>query len=290
MLEDSLLGRGALPEAFEYRVRGRLTLPQATVELHDYRFRQPQRALFEQPHGFLDLALSHRPGRALGRYVGAADGGPRPMGDIIFIPADHRLNSEWGAGAQSSICCRFHREPYDREDWSPGELDASLDVRSPFVRDVLVRLAREIEAPGFASEVMAEALCTQLAIELGRYFQTKRSNKDEHAGRLGAAQIRHIEDRLDGHGHPPSVAELALECGLSTRHFFRMFRATTGTTLTEFAAERRLARAKTMLTAPKPPIKAIAWACGFETAAAFSAAFRRATGTSPRAYRQQMSF
>ncbi len=287
MLEESLLGAGALPEAFECRVRGRLTLPHATVELHDYRFRRPQMALFAQPRGFLDLAVSQRPGQATGRYL-AGDGGARPLGDLIFIPGGQALRSEWGAGAQSSICCRFAEGVDDRQDWTVDELEASLDIRSPFVRDAMVRLAREIEAPGFASELMAEALCLQLGIELERYFRATPGRPEGHAGRLTAQQLRHIEQRLDGEGPPAGVAELALECGLSTRHFFRLFRATTGTTLSAFAAERRLARARAMLAAPRPPIKAIAWACGFETAAAFSAAFRRATGASPSDYRRQM--
>jgi AraC family transcriptional regulator len=68
-----------------------------------------------------------------------------------------------------------------------------------------------------------------------------------------------------------------------------MFRATTGRTLSDFAAERRIVRAKALLAGRKPAIKQIAHRCGFETAAAFSAAFRRATGVSPREFREQMA-
>ncbi|MDB5737520.1 MAG: AraC family transcriptional regulator [Sphingomonas bacterium] len=287
MLQGSMLEGAAFPEAFECRVRGRMALPHATLELHDYRFGRPQQAVFESHHAFLDLALSHRPGDPQGRYGAERS---RPMGDVIFIPAEHRLSSEWGAGAQSSICCQFEvPPPDDRTGWTPDELDASLDVRSPFVREALLRLAREIEQPGFGSELMAEALCTQLAIELGRYFRATRSTEEETGGRLSAAQLRHIEERLETPGRPPSIAELALECGLSTRHFFRIFKATTGTTLTDFATERRVVRARSLLADRGPAIKQVAWQCGFETAAAFSAAFRRATGISPRAYRRHMT-
>jgi AraC family transcriptional regulator len=289
MLETSVLPPTLLPDSFTCFVRGRIDLASVTVERHDYRFSRPQQSLFQSPYGFLDLALSPRPGAARGRYIDAPGDDSRPLGDVIFIPADHGLNSEWGAGAQSSICCRFGATlADDRDGWSMAELAASLDVRSPFVRDVLIRLAREIEAPGFGSELMAEALCTQLSIELGRYFRGLGDVGDEVSGRLSPAQLRHIEERLDAQGKAPSIAELALECGLSTRHFFRMFRATTGRTLMESAAERRVVRAKALLAARAPAIKEIAWRCGFETAAAFSAAFRRTTGVSPREYRQQM--
>jgi AraC family transcriptional regulator len=288
MLEESLLASEALPEAFECRVRGRMVLPLATVELHEYRFGRPQQALFESSYGFLDLALSRRPGAPRGRYVETPDRAPSPMGDVIFIPARHGLRSEWGAGSQRSICCGFDTLALDDSDgWNPDKLGASLDVRSPFMRDALRRLARELESPGFCSELMAEALCTQLSVELSRYFRAIRSEAEPPRGRLSPAQLRRIEEMLAEPGKPPSVAVLARACGLSARHFFRIFRASTGMTLSEFAAESRIGRAKSLLADGQQPIKQIAYRCGFETQAAFSAAFRRLAGVTPRDYRRQ---
>src|SRR3546814_3283393 len=119
-----------------------------TCALPIYHFRQPQQALFDSPRGFLDLALTHRPGEARGSYVSAPGFSACPLGDIIFIPAHQGLRSQWGAGVQSSVCCQFNEpraDGRDDEDWALDELKASLNVRSPFVRDALVRLAREIE-------------------------------------------------------------------------------------------------------------------------------------------------
>jgi len=287
MPQDCLL-TGDLPHAFECQVRGRMALPHALVELHEYRFGLPQQALFEQNFAFLDLALSRRPGEPRGEYIDAAGAKAQRLGDIIFIPARHRLRSVWGAGSQRSICCRLAAPvPEERGIWMPGELEASLDVRSPALREALQRLAREIETPGFGSELMAEGLCLQIAVELGRYFRNLRPDASPPGGRLSAAQLRLIEARLEQPGKPPSAATLARACGISARHLFRVFRATTGTTLSVFAARRRILRAKEMLGAASPPIKQIAYRCGFETPAAFSAAFRRETGVTPRAYRAQ---
>ncbi len=268
-------------------VAGRMVLPRATVELHHYRFTGPQSGTFRSGRGFLDLALSRRPGAPLGHYTTLPRSAPIPMGDIIYIPAGQDLETRWGEGEQRSICCGF-------EGLAGGEFDliadcdaleASLDVRSPHVRDAMLRLAREIECPDFGSSLLAEALMTEVGVQLYRYFRRPAADR-AGASRLDPAQLRKIEEAIEQPGRLPSVAELAALCDMSTRHFFRVFRVSTGQTLAAYAADRRIARAKSLLVQPRPPIKEIAWRCGFETPAAFSAAFRKAVGTTPKAFRQ----
>jgi AraC family transcriptional regulator len=276
--------------ALQCRVTGRLALAQVTVEIHQYRFNGPQDGVFRSPRAFLDLALSPRPGMPRGAYPAMVRQGLQPLGDIIFIPAGQGLETKWGAGEQTSICCGFEEGRVDLDDatFTASELEACLDVRSAYVREALVRLAREIEAPGFCSDLLAEAIWTELVIELSRYLQRSRGAADQHHGRLTAAQLRRIEELIEQPGKLPSIAALAQLCDLSTRHFFRMFRAATGETLAAYAAARRIDRAKQLLTAPRPAVKEVAWRCGFETSAAFSAAFRKSVGVTPKQFRQSM--
>ena len=268
--------------ALQCRVVGRLTLPDATVEIHRYRFRGPQGGVFRSDRGFVDLALSRRPGQPRGAFDRAAK---RPLGDVLFIPAGHALATEWGEGEQTSVCCAFATAA---EDHLPAPaLAAALDVRCVPVRDALLRLAREIEQPGWCSELLAQSLCTQLMVELGRYLRHSAGTTERVTG-LTPAQIRQIDALIEQPGRLPSVTEMARLCDLSSRHFFRMFRAATGTTLADYAAARRLARARQLLAATRPSVKEIAWRCGFETPAAFAAAFRRAVGVTPKQFRQAL--
>lgn len=268
-------------------VAGRMVLPRATVELHHYRFTGPQSRVFRSGRGFLDLALSRRPGAPIGHYTAAPRSDPIPMGDIIFIPAGQDLETRWGEGEQRSICCGFEALVGDDRDLLADEaaLEASLDVRSPQVRDALLRLACEIESPDFGSALLAEALMTEVCVQLARYFRRPPGGADGPS-RLDQGQLRRIDEAIEQPGPLPSVADLAQLCDVSTRHFFRLFRVSTGQTLASYAAERRIARAKALLQQRQPPIKEIAWRCGFETPAAFSAAFRKAVGTTPKAFRQ----
>jgi AraC family transcriptional regulator len=289
MAASSLLIGVEAQRTFDCTVRSSAKTPVATIELHEYEFHGPQHSEFCLSRGFLDLALSRRPGEPSARFLDAPACGACAIGDVVFVPAGVRLKSEWGGGRQSSVCLEFHDYGEVDNCWTERALASSLDVQSPFVRDALVRLARELDEPGFQSTLMIEALSIQLGIELGRYFRGQESVAPPRAGCLSTRQVRLVEDRIDVPGPLPSVTELARECGTSSRHFFRMFRATMGMTLSDYAAKRRMARARARLTTERVPIKQVAWECGFETPAAFSAAFRRATGFRPREYRQLLS-
>lgn len=291
MLAESQIHETSLPDSMLCSVRGRLTLPNAVIELHDYRFQKPQSALFRSSQSFLDLALSPRPGVPRGAYVDFGDRGARTLGDIIFIPADRGVQTEWGAGSQQSVCCLFDGSVLDANGvpLDPEALAAYLDVRSPFVRDALLRLAREIEQPGFCSELLTSAIWTEVSIELCRYARrSQQDTADMAGGKLSGVQLRQIEERIEQPGKLPAVTELAQMCGLSSRHFFRMFRSTTGTTLSDYAIQKRINRAKILLGTARPAIKEIAYQCGFETAAAFSAAFRKSVGLTPKEYRRSI--
>lgn len=127
----------------------------------------------------------------------------------------------------------------------------------------------------------------QVSIDLQRYLRLSAEDAGGRNG-LSRAQIRRITDRIEQPGKPPSVADLAMECGLSTRHFFRQFRAATGQTLTHYVTDRKIDRARQLLRQGPVAIKIVAWECGFDSAAAFSAAFRKATGVTPGQFRESM--
>lgn len=278
---------GECSDDLQYEVCAQRLTPGGGVELHDIRHVTPRTVDSRTERAFIDLALSHRPGQSAALFPEIRGHRTRRMGDLIFIPAHLRFQSLWSGGRQRSICVVFGEED-DRldRDWTAEELDAVLDLREGMLRETMVRLAGELVQPGFESALMIEALCTQIAIILRRHLDGTGHIASQTDGRLGAAQVRSIEDMLDDAGPTPSLSELAQQCGLSSRHFGRLFRLTTGQSLTEYATARRIERAKSLLGETATPIKRIAWQCGFQTAAAFSVAFRRATGLQPSAYRE----
>jgi AraC family transcriptional regulator len=88
-----------------------------------------------------------------------------------------------------------------------------------------------------------------------------------------------LEDEL-------GLDELAQSVGLSTAHFARMFRKSTGETPHQFVVRQKLERAKAMLRAPAARILDVAVACGFKTQQHFAQVFRDVCAISPTGYRQ----
>lgn len=84
----------------------------------------------------------------------------------------------------------------------------------------------------------------------------------------------------------PPLAEIARRCGLGYDHFRREFRRRSGLAPGAYRARRLLERARRELLATDAPVQDIAAGLGYANPFAFSAAFRRATGFSPRAWRK----
>jgi transcriptional regulator GlxA family with amidase domain len=85
---------------------------------------------------------------------------------------------------------------------------------------------------------------------------------------------------------PPDVAAMSGHAGVSPRTFARRFREETGTTPLQWLLAQRVLEARRLLEESDLPVEAIAWRCGFGTAAALREHFRRATATTPTAYRR----
>jgi AraC family transcriptional activator FtrA len=85
---------------------------------------------------------------------------------------------------------------------------------------------------------------------------------------------------------PLDVAAMAAHAGVSPRTFARRFREESGTTPLQWLLGQRVLEARRLLEESDLPVETIAWRCGFGTAASLREHFRRATATTPTAYRR----
>ena len=85
---------------------------------------------------------------------------------------------------------------------------------------------------------------------------------------------------------PLTVAQLARHACTSERTFNRRFRQETGTTPLKWLHAQRVDHARRLLEGSELPIEVVALRCGFGSAAILRQHFRRATATTPTAYRR----
>ncbi len=85
---------------------------------------------------------------------------------------------------------------------------------------------------------------------------------------------------------PLDFDELAVH--VSRFHFCKIFKKSTGMTLTEYVARIRIEKAMAMIADPSLRITEVVFASGFGSIPQFNSVFKRLVGMSPTAYRSSL--
>lgn len=83
------------------------------------------------------------------------------------------------------------------------------------------------------------------------------------------------------------IDTLAIYSGYSRRHLHRLFMAETGMRLGEYIRNQRLNRVVLLLLFTRRQYQDIALSVGFDSQQSFNRAFKKATGMTPKEYREK---
>ena len=152
----------------------------------------------------------------------------------------------------------------------------------------LVAAAHAEMVAGFSSgRLFLDSIEQAMAVALVNGYAVRHRPIQMYKGGLGSARLRTIKELVRAKIEDDlSLDEMAQSVGLSTAHFARMFRKSTGETPHQFVLRQRIERAKAMLRAPDARILDVAVACGFKTQQHFAQVFRDVCRVSPTVYRQ----
>jgi AraC family transcriptional regulator len=152
----------------------------------------------------------------------------------------------------------------------------------------LVAAAHAEMVAGFPSgRLFLDSVEQAMAVALVKDRAVRHRLVQMHRGGLGSARLRKIKELVQAEMEDDlSLDEMAQSVGLSTAHFARMFRKSTGQSPHQFVLRQRIERGKAMLRAPDARVLDVAVACGFKTQQHFAQAFRDVCGVSPTEYRQ----
>lgn len=151
----------------------------------------------------------------------------------------------------------------------------SLDEDPPLARRYLERLSSMLAAPdGAAPQDLPPP-------------DRPAAGEGAAKGGLAGWQLRRVAEHVDAYLQGPiftsTLAEIAQ---LSTGHFCRAFKVSTGETPHTYIVRQRIRRAQLLMRDTRDTLSQIACACGLSDQAHLTRLFRRLVGTTPLAWRR----
>src|SRR5438132_7558521 len=169
------------------------------------------------------------------------------------------------------------------------ELRPSHKFAEPRLSAMVAAVHSEMVAGFPSGRLFLDSVEQAMAVTLVNGHAVRHRPVQIYRGGLGSARLRRIKELVRAKlEFDLSLDEMAQAVGLSTAHFARMFRKSTGETPHQFVLRQRLERAKAMLRAPDSRVLDVAVACGFKTQQHFAQVFRNVWGVSPTEYRQDL--
>lgn len=246
-------------------------------------------------HAPVHLLAAYDHGR---RYDGETrvEGAPRSTlkdlkRKLTFVPADHRYE-DWADQRVAPCITYFYVDPAAFPDCGAGEQQGDDPVPRLFFDDpelwnTIAKLNAVIAGSDSDDHLYLGALGRVLVHELARLHRGVRAPKTEVHGGLAPWQQRVVVEHIEKHlSETLQLAQLAELVQLSPQHVCRAFKQSLGVPPIRYHGSRRIERAKLLLAQADLPVTEIGLILGYSETSSFSAAFRRATGLTPSAYRR----
>lgn len=148
-------------------------------------------------------------------------------------------------------------------------------------------LLASFERHGSASNLFLDHTILALHAHLASVYGGMQPKGRRHSGGLAPWQERRAKELMADNLHMDvSLSEIAQACNLSTSHFARAFKVSTGTTPYTWLQARRVDRARALLDDYEMSLAEIALACGFADQSHFTRVFASIAGTTPGAWRR----
>lgn len=157
------------------------------------------------------------------------------------------------------------------------------------IKNIVQELIEAEQEPAFGHDVLKSALLLQLLIILNRLFVREEAithSQDILYDKNITEVLTYINQHLN---EDLSIPVLASKCFLSKYHLMRKFKSYTGYTLHQYILQKRLYRAKSMLSNGES-MTTISQKAGFNDYSTFVRAFKKEFGLSPREYLKEVRY
>lgn len=216
------------------------------------------------------------------------------VGTVALFPAQITHKCEWNHPVNFMA---LSIEPSYLSNILKSEINAErIDLIPTFAtqQDDLIlaiglALKAELETGGALGQLYVDSLTTTLCVHLLRHYATRSPQLPIHKGGLSRDRLRRTLDLIHTSlDQSLRLETLAAAVDLDMYYFSRLFRQSMGISPYQYVLQQRIEKAKSLLQDEALTITDIALECGFTDSSHLARQFRKAVGTSPGEYRQQM--
>jgi AraC-like DNA-binding protein len=165
--------------------------------------------------------------------------------------------------------------------WPHGQFD---HVFHPLGQTLLSSL----EQPQHTSKIFMDHILHALHCHFVCSYGGVTTSAPQFRGGLSSHQMRRATELLEAHlDGNITLQQVAEACNLSVSHFARAFKKTFHRPPYKWLTERRVDRARDLITNSRLPLADIATQCGFADQSALNRSFKRIHGASPGIWRRR---
>lgn len=167
------------------------------------------------------------------------------------------------------------------------ELRETVSQKDVLLQHLGFAFLAEAEKKEASSRLYSESIAHTLMFYLIKNYSTAAWQEKTLAGGLSGHKLRRVTDFInDNLEQDLTLSEIAQVADLSHFHFARAFRKTTGITVQQYITNRRIEKAKELLTKSNLPIVEVGFQTGFKNQSHFTTLFRKFTSLTPRLWRE----
>ncbi|AQA06821.1 hypothetical protein BVC93_28905 [Mycobacterium sp. MS1601] len=242
---------------------------------------------FQEPH---HVFVIHRRGDLTSMEIEFQNGPsgqtiPR-VGDVWVIPAEHR----YAALAQGGSTVGFCEITVPVGVFGQRDLPPRVGYRDILLHRLVERLAGQVHHDGAAATLFRQSLAQTLQLHIAEHYpaQPRPEHRRQRDRRLDRRDQQIIIDYLNSElDSRIDLETLALTVGMTPSAFPAAFCAAFGTTPHQYLIEKRIERAKVLLSTAGTSVTDISVTLGFSSPSHFATTFKQRVGVTPTSYRTQ---
>ncbi|MEH7117473.1 AraC family transcriptional regulator [Neobacillus vireti] len=155
------------------------------------------------------------------------------------------------------------------------------------MEEQLLNIHQEMQKNERGSKHASLLIVHQIILEIYRVHMDTKQNLME-TNTYGPDWVKEILAYINDHlSHSLTLTELASQALVSTSHFSRVFKQTTGMGLTVYLNSKRVIKAKGLLVDTNYSVSHIAEICGFESMTHFHRIFKKYIDMTPASFRKE---